>query len=138
MAECKQDAEKRGHKPFPGMHLVMAVRGALPPPLADALVKMDPEYSTCMHEADTKLVKDFKTSILPRWWDDASLAPKGAENTRGYKQACAVGFRGTCLANSRFVFTRFTELFVRDLVVDEVAGIKGREKVDGNVAASTY
>lgn len=135
------DLQHRGITPFPGMHLVMAVRGALPPPLAEVLIGIDDQYATCMNEADTKLVNDFQGRIdsgsLPRWWDEPALAPKGAENTEGFKVACAVPLPGTkaCLAESKFVFTSFTNLFHRDLQVDQELKAKSRGR-QNNFASS--
>jgi len=116
------------------MHLLMAVRGALPGPIAEMLISVDKTYSMCMAEADSRLVSDFQRRIdgalLPRWWDEPRLAPEGTEGTEGFEVACAVALPGTnvCLAESKFVFKSFTNLFHEDLAVDE--RVRSRQKVE--------
>mmetsp|Transcript_710 Transcript_710/g.1470 ORF Transcript_710/g.1470 Transcript_710/m.1470 type:complete len:295 (+) Transcript_710:46-930(+) len=120
--KCQQGLFERGGPKIPMIHQLMAVRGLLPQPASDRLLSIDNEYSACIHRADERLFHEFRERVdqdtLPKWWDDTSLAPLGAEGVAGYRKACAVGVGGTCVGLSKDVFVKFVDIFEGDLRVD--------------------
>lgn len=122
---CRKTLESKG-KPFPpALFVIMAIRGELPDQLGSALLGLDREFAICVHEADRKLIADFQAAAtrLPPWWDNAALAPRGAEGTQGFREACAFGVGQQCVLPSKTLFFRLKETFEKDLRLDGKTGL---------------
>eukprot|EP00287_Rhodomonas_sp_CCMP768_P014314 CAMPEP_0196752646 /NCGR_PEP_ID=MMETSP1091-20130531/87778_1 /TAXON_ID=302021 /ORGANISM="Rhodomonas sp., Strain CCMP768" /LENGTH=242 /DNA_ID=CAMNT_0042100621 /DNA_START=1 /DNA_END=725 /DNA_ORIENTATION=- len=58
--KCRQSLESKGKPFFPALFPLMVIRGELPAQLGDALLRVDRDFSLCVHDADRSLAHNFQ------------------------------------------------------------------------------
>ena len=98
------------------VHQIMAMRGIIAPLVVlKWAFNVAPNYMTCMHAADHDLVVGFEkvleNDLFPKWWAQPSEAPAGTQGVEGFKEACALGIKGTCAVSSKRLFEIMLGMF---------------------------